>query len=110
MASRAIGSGADHDARVRAAELDASLADIVKGDFRTFQSALASSEEFVQDFWRILNLDPAIKESVDALFMEQRKQCEVTSQMLDSLVGRYDRYLNLVLYFHSHSHGQWVIN
>ena len=105
MTSRTFDNSADHDARVRSAEVDARSADQMKGDFMAFQSALASLEEYLQDFWRILNLDPYIKESVGALFMEQRKQCEVTRQRLDTLVSRYDRFLNLVPYLHSHSNG-----
>jgi len=77
-------------------EFSARLADATRGDFKVFRSALKSLEGYLQDFWRILNLDPAIKESLDALILEKRMQCEVIDLLLDNLVSRYDRYLNLV--------------
>ena len=98
-------SGGDQDARVRTAELDARLADMTSGDFTAFKAALTSLEENLQDFWRILNLDPAIKESLCAMLIERRKQCEMTSLLFDNVVGRYDRCLNLVLCLHQYSNG-----
>jgi hypothetical protein len=86
------------------------MADMIRGDFMVFQSALTSLEEYLQDFWRILNLDPAIKESLGALFMEQRKQCEVIESSFDNVVSRYDRFLNLVPYLHPHSNGCLIKN
>ncbi len=95
----------DHNARVQVAEREAIVADMISGDFMIFQSALASSEKFLQDFFRILSLDPAAKESLGALFMGLRKKCEVHSLLLDSVVRRYDRFLNLVPCLHPHSNG-----
>ena len=103
MASNTLDRDGDHNARVRAAELDARLADMIRGDFMAFQSALTSFEEFLQDFFRKLKLDPAIEESFGALFMGLRKKCEVPSLLYDSIVTRYDRFLNLVSYLHPHS-------
>ena len=100
MATRTLDSGGDHDARVRTAELGVRLADMIRGDFMAFKAALTSLEENLQDFWRILNLDPAIKESLCAVLMERRKQCEVISILFDNIVSRYDRFLNLVLCLH----------
>ena len=105
MATRTLDSGGDHDARVRTAELGARLSDMARGDFMAFKAALTSLEETLQDFWRILNLDPVIKESLCAMLMERRKQCEVISLLFDNIVNRYDRFLNLVPYLHSHSNG-----
>ena len=105
MATRTLDSSGDHDTRVRTAELDASLADMIRGDYMAFKAALTSLEENLQDFWRILNLDPAIKESLCAMLMERRKQCEVVSLLLDNIVSRYDRYLNLVPYLYQYSNG-----
>lgn len=56
MASNTLDSGGDHNARVRVAEVDARLADMIRSDFKAFQSALISLEEFLQDFFRIQNL------------------------------------------------------
>ena len=103
MASRSLDNRGDHDARVRRAEVDSTVVDKMKYDFKAFQSALASLEGYLQDFWRILNLDAAIKESISTLLMEQRVRSEVTSLLLDNLVSRYDRFLNLVLYLHASS-------
>ena len=100
MATRTLDSGGDHDARVRTAELGARLSDMARGDFMAFKAALTSLEEILQDFWRILNLDPAIKELLCAMLIERRKQCEVTSLLFDNVVSRYDRFLNLVLCLH----------
>ena len=103
-----MGSGADHDERVRTAELDARITDMTRGDLVVFQYALTSLEECLQEFWNILQLDPAVKGSLNALFIEQRKQYEVTRILFDSVVSRHDRFLNLVLHLH---HGfQWVLD
>ena len=102
MASRTLDSGADHKSRVRVAEMDSRLADMIRGDFQAFQSAFISLEDYLQDFWRILNLDPAAKESLGALFTEQRKQSKVTNILFNNVVSRYDRFLNLVTYLHPH--------
>ena len=96
MATRTLDSGADHDARVRTAEIGARISDIERGSFMAFQAALTSLEEKLQVFWRILNLDPAIKEILCEMIMERRKQCEVISLLFDNIVSRYDRFLNLV--------------
>jgi len=103
MASRALNNDADHDSRVRAAEISSRITDAAMGDFKVFRSALKSLEGYLQDFWWILNLDPAIKESLDALIMEKMMQCEVIDLLLDNLVSRYDRFLNLVTHLHPHS-------
>ena len=105
MASNTLDGGGDHDARVRIAEVDARVADMIRGDFMAFQFALTSLEKYLQDFLRILRLDPAIEESLGALFMELRRQCEVPSLLFDSVVTRYDRFLNLVPHLHPHSNG-----
>ena len=110
MAIRSLDSGADHDARVRIAELDARLANIMRGNFRAFQSALGSLEEYLQDFWRILNLDPALKESLNALIKEQRKEGVAINILLDSIVSQYDRFLSLVTYLRPHSNGCLITN
>jgi hypothetical protein len=110
MASRTLNSDADHDSRVRDAEIHARVADRLRGDFKAFQSALTSLEEYLQSFWRILKLDPAVKESLDALIMEKRKQCEAIDLLLDSIVSRYDRFLNLVTHLHPHSNGCLIKN
>src|SRR5260221_272667 len=110
MATRTLDSDADHNASVRTAELDARVADMMKGDFMVFQSALTSLEEYLQHFWRILNLDPAVKESFGVLFTKQRKEFEATSLLHDNIVSRYDRFLNLVSYLHSYSNGRLIKN
>jgi hypothetical protein len=110
MASQTLKSDADHDSRVRDAEVEVRIADTQRGDFKAFQSALTSLEEHLQDFWRRLKLDPAIKESFAALIMEKRKQCEAIDLLLDSVVSRYDRFLNLVTYPHPHSNGCLIKN
>ena len=80
---------------MRVAEVTARLTDQIKCDFTAFQLALASVEKS-HDLWHMLKLDLATRESLGALFTEQKKRCEVTSLFLDSLVSRYDRFLNLV--------------
>jgi hypothetical protein len=69
----------------------------------TFQSALTSLEKFFQDLWCTMNLDPNIGESLGALLTKQKRHSEVTSLVLDNVVSRYDRFLNLVSYLHPHS-------
>ena len=98
MASHTLDRGGDHNDRVRVAEVDARLADMIRSDFKAFQSALTSFEVFLQDFFRTLKLDPAVEESFGALFMKLRKKCEVPGMLYDSIVTRYDRFLNLVPY------------
>ena len=110
MASEMLDSSVDHNVLVRAAEGDARLADMIKGDFMVFQSALTSLEEYLHEFWRTLNLDPAVKEQLGALFMKQRKECEATNLLYANLVSRYDRFLNLVPYLHPHSNGCLIEN
>ena len=105
MAPQMLESGADDNARVRTAEVEARCADMARGDFMIFQFALTSLEKYLHDFCRILNLDPVVKESFGALFMEQRKECEVTKLLYDNIVSRYDRFLNLVPYLHSYFNG-----
>jgi len=110
MASRTLTNDADHEFRVRRAENNSSVVDAARGDFKAFRSTLKSLEGYLQDFWCILKLDPAIKESLDALIMEKRMQCEVIDLLLDNLVSRYDRYLNLVTHLHPHSNGSLLRN
>ena len=105
MAKRTLDNRGDHDARVRTAELGVRLADMIRGDFMAFKAALTSLEGYLQDFWRILNLDPAIKESLCVMLMEKRNQCEVISLLFDNIVSRYDRFLNLVPCLHVYSSG-----
>ena len=100
MASKILDNSADHNALARTAEGDSRLADMIKGDFMIFQSTLTPLEEFLQDFCRKLDLDPAVMESFGALFMKQRKECEATNLLYANVVSRYDRFLNLVSYFH----------
>jgi len=107
MASQTLDSTSDHEARVRQAEFNARSVDFTKGDFTTLRSALASVEE-CQGLWDTLKLDLAIGQSLSALFMEQKKRCEVTANLLDNLVSRYDRFLNLVRYLHPCSNGYLI--
>jgi len=72
MASRSLTNDADHESRVRSAEINSRVVDETRSDFKAFRSALKSLEGYLQDFWRILKLDPAIKESLDALIIDQR--------------------------------------
>jgi hypothetical protein len=95
MASQTLDSTSDHEARVRQAEFSTRSVDYTKGDFTTLRLALASVEE-CRHLWDTLNLNKTIRESLSALFMEQQKRCEVTANLLDNLVSRYDRFLNLV--------------
>ena len=110
MASQTLDNSADHDALVRVAEQNARVADMIRGDFMAFQSALTSLEEYLQDFCRTLNPDPAIEDSLSALFIEKRKHCEVIKLLFDSIVSRYDRFLNLVPYLHPHSNECFINN
>jgi len=103
MVSQTLDNSADHNRRVQIAELSARLADCTRGDFMALRSALNSLEQYFQDLWCTLKLDPATGEPLSALFLEQKKYCEVTGHFLDSLVSRYDRFLNLVWSLRSHS-------
>lgn len=85
----------NHKIRVRQAESKARSVDYTKGDFTTLRSALASVEQ-CQGLWDALKLDPAIRKSLSALFMEQEQRYQVIASLLDNLVSRYDRFLNLV--------------
>jgi hypothetical protein len=95
MVARTLGKESDHNYRVRRAEVCARIIDQTRGDFKAFQSALASVEK-CQDLWCTLNLDPTTRESLDTMLTEQKKQCEVTGHLLDNLSNRFDRNLNLV--------------
>ena len=96
MALKTLDSSADHHQRVRKAEIMARTADQTRGDLLVFQDALTASEQYFRDNWCRLNLNPATRESFGALFAEQKQQCVVTSRVYDSLVTRFDRFLNLV--------------
>jgi len=102
MASQTLDSTSGHEARVRQAEFNARSVDYTKGDFTTLRSALTSVEE-CQGLWDTLKLDPAIRQSLASLFMEQKHRFQVTANLLDNLVSRYDRFLNLVWYLHLYS-------
>ena len=95
----------DHNYDVRVVESFARYADIMSGDFIAFKHALVSLEQYLQDPCSLLNLDSDIRESLSASFAEQKRYCEVTSHLLNNVVSRYDRFLNLVLYLHPHSNG-----
>ena len=99
MAAQTLVNTSDHEARVRQAEINARSVDYTKGDFTTLQLALASVEE-CHNLWNTLKLYPGVKESLSPLFMEQKRRCQVTANLLDNLVSRYDRFLNLVWYLH----------
>jgi hypothetical protein len=103
MSSRSLDSSADHDDRVRSAEVEIRLADEMRYDFMTFRLALTSLEKYFQDLWCTMKLDPNTGESLCALLTEQKKHSKATSLILDSVVSRYDRLLNLVSYLHPHS-------
>jgi hypothetical protein len=103
MSSRSLDSSADHEDRVRTAEVDVRLADEMRCDFMTFRLALTSLEKYFQDLWCTMKLDSNIGESLGALLIEQKRHSEATSLILDSVVSRYDRFLNLVSYLHPHS-------
>ena len=102
MAAQTLDSTSGHETRVRLAEFNARSVDYTKGDFTTLQSALASVEE-CQDLWDTLKLDPAIRQSLSSLFKEQKRRFQVTANLLDNLVSRYDRFLDLVWYLHLYS-------
>ena len=102
MAAQTLESTSDHEARVRQAEINARSVDYTKGDFTTLRLALASAEE-CQNLWSTLKLYPSARRSLSPLFMEQRQRCLVTANLLDNLVSRYDRFLNLVRYLHPYS-------
>jgi len=108
MASRSLGGVTDHNARVRSAEDYAGSVDVMRGDFIAFKDALVSLEQYFQQMWSLLSLDPNISESLGALFTEQKKSCEATSHLLDNIVSRYDRYLNLVSVPHPHFIGWYI--
>ncbi|SRR5258708_789384 len=95
MAAQTLKKESDHDDRVRTAERNARVVDLMKGDFMVLQSALTSVEK-CQDLWSILNLSPATRVTLSTLCAEQKRQGEVIMHRFDNLVSRYDRYLNLV--------------
>jgi len=103
MPSRSLGNTANHEKRVWAGERITTLADEVKGDFRAFQSALISLERYFQGLGDTMNLDPKTIESLGELITEQKIHCEVTSHLVDNIVTRYDRFLNVVWWFYPHS-------
>jgi len=105
MVSQALDKSADHNGRVRSAERSARLVDCTSGDFMAVRSALESLKQYFQDSWCTLKLDPAIRESLGALFLEQKKYCEATAHLFDILVSRCDRFLNLVWNLRSHGNG-----
>ena len=96
MASQTLGTDNDHNDRVRRAESFARAVDSTRSDFAAFQAALTSLEKCLRELWSTLNLRPTFNEPFGALFTEQKQLCEATYHLLDGLVSRYDRYLNLV--------------
>ena len=109
MASQTLDSSSGHEARIHQAEFNARSVDYTKGDFTTLQSALTSVEE-CQDLWNTLKLDPANRNTLYFLFMEQKHRFQVTANLLDNLVSRYDRFLNLVWYLHLYSSEDLINN
>ena len=103
MQAQLLGKTADHEDRVRRAEIRATVADELRGHVKVFQSALISLETYFQGFWDTMNLDPNTRESLCALITEQRNHCEVTSHLVDNIVTRSDRFLNLVWCLYPHS-------
>jgi len=108
MASVALQGSDDHYHRVRRAETSARIADMLRGDFAVFQSALLPLERYFQDLWSMINFSPDIRASLGALFVEQKKRCEVTGHLLDNIVSRYDRFLGTVSYLHLHSKARLI--
>ena len=96
MASQTLSASSDHNERVRTAEAFSRVVDRTRVDFAAFQAALTSLEQVLQYLWSTLNLRPTFNESFGAQFAQQKQHCEVTRYLLDGLVSRYDRYLNLV--------------
>jgi len=107
MASQTLGSRVGHGHLVRSVEIKSRITDMMRGDFLAFQSALTTLEKYFQALWCTMNLDPNIRGPLGALLTEQKKDCEVTSLLLDNIAGRYDRFLNLVSYLHRRSN--WCI-
>jgi hypothetical protein len=103
-----LGSGADHNDRVRIAEDHARSADMTRGDFTAFKNALIPLEKYCQDVCSMFNLNSNMRESLGAPFAELNIRCEVTSHLLDNVVSRYDRSLNLVSYPRPHSNRCYI--
>src|SRR5258706_3660078 len=107
MAAQTLDNASDHEARVRQAEFHARSVDYTTGDFTTLRSALVSVEE-CHNLWYTLKLGLGVRASLSALFKEQKQRCHVTANLLDNLVSRYDRFLNLVWYLHPCSNGDLI--
>ena len=107
MAAQTLDSASDHEVRVRQAEFHARSVDYTKGDFATLRSALTSVEE-CHNLWNTLKLDLRVRASLSARFKEQKQRCQVTANLLDNLVSRYDRFLNLVWYLHPSSNADLI--
>ena len=96
-------SSPDYGDRVRNAQTSARIADTLRFDFAAFNSALIPLEGYFQGLWSAMKFGPTIRESLVTLFTEQKRRCEVTRNLLDNIVSRYDRFLGSVLYLLVHS-------
>jgi endonuclease III len=96
MTSRSLAAGSNHEARIKSTEAGATLVDQTRCDVRTFQAALIESAKQCQKVANLLNLDIDGIESLISAFSELERKCMDVVRTLDSLVSRYDRFLNLV--------------
>jgi len=110
MAARPLASGADHADRVRQADIDTRSASVTKSNVMAFQSAFASLEQYFQDLFRVTDLDPNIRQSVNALLTEQKMRHMATGHLVDNFVSRFDQHMNLVQCPHPHSSGCLIQN
>ena len=95
MAAQTLDKGSDHDKHVRSTENLVRAIDRTRGNFSNFQLAFVSVEK-CQELRHMLNLDQTARDSLDALFMQQKMRLKATGQLFDNILSRHDRFLNLV--------------
>ena len=96
MTSKILAGGPNHKTRVESAEIHASRVDQTKCDAQIFRAALIESAKQCQKIAHLLRIDPTCEEFLASAFSELERQCIDLESIFDSLVSRYDRFLNLV--------------
>jgi len=96
MTSKILAVGPNHKTRVESAEIHASRVDQTRCDAHIFRTALIESAKQCQKMSHLLRIDSTCEEFLASAFSELERRCMDIESIFDSLVSRYDRFLNLV--------------
>ena len=99
-----VASGPSLKTRVESTESIARAMGQTKYDALALKAAITESARQCQMLAHSLNLNSAFVDSLSNAFSDLERQCTVVGRILESLAGRYDRFLNLVLHIKYPSH------